>query len=144
MSKRTVFRILTVFVTAFILSNSLKTAEVSSESSGRIVGMIIRFCDWLGHSIGTDNLQHIVRKTAHFLEFSLQGFLLSGCFSRSFREKAVYVLFLGLLTACTDEYLQLFFAGRGSQIQDVFLDFSGTVGGLVFSGFIEYIRRKLI
>lgn len=144
MNRKTIFRILTIFVTVFILSNSFKTAEVSSESSGRIVGIIIRFCEWIGYNINTDNLQHIVRKTAHFLEFSLQGFLLSGCFSRSFRERVVYVLFFGLLTACTDEFVQLFFDGRGGQIQDVFLDFCGTAWGLVFSGIIEYIRRKRI
>lgn len=142
MNRKNIFRILAVFVTVFIFSNSLKTAEVSSQSSGVIVGIIMRILDWFNYHIDPDVLQNIVRKAAHFLEFCLQGICLSGCFSRSFREKAVYVLLFGLLTACTDEFLQLYFEGRGSQIQDVFLDFFGTSGGLVFSGIFEYIRRK--
>lgn len=144
MKRKTLFRILAVMTTALIFSNSLKTAEVSSQTSGGIVDVILRILSWFDYYADPESMQNIVRKTAHFLEFSLQGFLLSGCFSRSFRKKSVYVLFLGLLTACTDEYLQLFFEGRGSQIQDVFLDFFGTAWGLVFSGIVDFIRRKML
>ncbi|MBE7015385.1 MAG: VanZ family protein [Ruminococcaceae bacterium] len=142
MNKKVVFRILTVLATAFIFSNSLKTAESSAQSSGNLVKIFDWFLGLFAYHPDINTLQNIVRKTAHFLEFSLQGFLLCGSFSGKFKEKTVYVLFFGLLTACVDEYLQLFFEGRGSQIQDVFIDFAGTAWGLVFCGAIDYLWRK--
>ena len=44
-----------------------------------------------------------------------------------------YALWLGLLTAAIDENIQLFSLGRGSMVQDVLLDFVGTVLGLLLS-----------
>lgn len=142
MNRKVIFRILTVLATAFIFSNSLKTAELSAQSSGNLVKIFEWFLGLFSYHPDVDTLQNIVRKSAHFLEFSLQGFLLCGSFSGKLKEKAIYVLFFGLMTACIDEYLQLFFEGRGSQIQDVFIDFAGALWGLVFFGIIDYIWRK--
>lgn len=142
MNRKVIFRVLAILATAFIFSNSLKTAELSAQSSGRLVRIFEWFFGLFSYHPDVDTLQNIVRKTAHFLEFSLQGFLVCGSFSVRFRERAVHVLFFGLMTACVDEYLQLFFEGRGSQIQDVFIDFAGTLWGLVFFGITDYIRRK--
>ena len=37
----------------------------------------------------------------------------------------------GLLTALTDETIQLFVPGRSSQVTDVWIDFSGVMTGLI-------------
>lgn len=142
MKKRNVFRILAVLATLFIFSNSLKPANLSSEDSGRIVAVVSWFLELFGKSADRAVLQNIVRKIAHFAEFGLQGTLLLGCFDKKLWDRVVYVLFFGLLTACTDEFLQLFAEGRGSQIQDVFIDFAGTAAGILFGCAVWYVWRR--
>ena len=142
MSKINIFRILAVLTTLFIFSNSLKTASISSEESGRIVMIVSWILEQFGKIVDPEVLQNIVRKVAHFAEFGLQGFLLFGCFDRKAKDRIVYVLFLGLFTACTDEFLQLFSEGRGSQIQDVFIDFAGTVAGFLFGCILWSVWRR--
>ena len=41
-----------------------------------------------------------------------------------------------------DEYIQLFSAGRAGMVQDVFVDFSGTVLGVCICLFTLYLIRK--
>ena len=84
----------------------------------------------------------IVRQSAHILEFALQVFLLAGCFSGIFKKRIIYVLFFGLMTACIDEFIQLFPEGRSAMIQDVFFDFTGTVLGLLVFFFIYKLNQK--
>ena len=144
MKKKTIYRILTILITLFIFSNSLKTAQVSSQESGRFVEILNWLLALFGKSVDSGALQTVVRKTAHILEFTLQGFLLFGCFSGNFRDRLIYVLFFGILTACTDEFLQLFCEGRSGQVQDIFIDFAGTCLGTCFDGAVSYIRRKII
>ena len=80
--------------------------------------------------------EHHIRKLAHFLEFALLGLLLcrsfSACGVKNFTATG-YILFLGLLAAVVDEYIQSFSPGRGSMVKDVLLDFSG-----VFCAWLEY------
>ena len=141
MKKRLYFRIFTILITVFIFSNSLRPAAVSSEDSGTIVEFLNWFFGLFGRTVDYDVLQNIVRKTAHFAEYALQGMLLVGCFSGELKERIIYVMFFGLFTACTDEFLQLFAEGRAGQIQDVFIDFAGNLAGLASAGGIGYIRR---
>ena len=142
MNRKIIFRILVILVTAFIFNNSLKPAVASAEDRGVIVEIFGRILSMLGKTVDIDTLQNIVRKTAHFVEFAAQGALLYGCFEGKFGDRIIYVLFFGLLTACTDEFFQLFFEGRGSQVQDIFIDFSGTVAGLCAGGIIGLGRRR--
>lgn len=141
MSKKSVmFLILSVLSTAFIFSNSCRTAEVSSEQSGIIVNIVSQVinCD-------TGILTTVIRKLAHMFEFFLQAVavcLFTGSLGR-LPEYVIYALFTGLLTACTDEFLQLFFDGRGSMVSDVFIDFSGTVIGIVLYFIIYTVIKKL-
>jgi len=143
MKNKIIFRVLTILVTLFIFSNSLKTAQVSSAESGTFVDILRAILGWIGKDADYGTLQNIVRKTAHLAEFALQGCLLLGCFSGRIRDRLIYVLFFGLLTSCTDEFLQLFFEGRGSQIQDVFIDFAGTVVGLWFGSIVTCVKRRI-
>lgn len=80
--------------------------------------------------------EHYIRKLAHFCEFALLGLLLCRSFSafgvKNFAATG-YILFLGLLTAVIDEYIQSFSPGRGSMVKDVLLDFAG-----VFCAWLEY------
>jgi len=82
MKKRIPFIILAVFVTLFIFSNSFETAEVSGQSSKKIVEAVAKaISTTLKKSPDTNLITYCVRKTAHIMEFALQGFCLSGCFA---------------------------------------------------------------
>ena len=120
----------------------MKPAQVSSADSGTIVDFLNYIFGLFGFTADYSILQNIVRKCAHFAEFFIHSLLLCGCFSGSIKDKFKYVLLSGLLTACTDEFLQLFFEGRGCQLRDVFIDLSGTLAGAGFSGIISIIRRR--
>ena len=77
---------------------------------------------------------HIVRKMAHFCEYMLEGFLLTLClrvYTRRFVRHISWPILGGLLTALTDETIQMFSDGRSSQITDVWLDFSGVLTGIL-------------
>ena len=134
MKRQVPFIIATVLATLFIFTNSLQNAEISGQSSGVLVNIISDFLNFIGLSADTDSITYFVRKAAHIMEYALQGLLLAGCFSMTFKRRIIYVLFFGLLTACVDEYLQLFALGRASMIQDVFIDFVGTIIGTFIFG----------
>ena len=141
MKKRIPFIIAAVLATLWIFSNSIQTAEVSSVSSGRFTALLSRLISCFGGSAERDTLENIVRKTAHVAEFTLQGILIAACFGMPYRRRIIYILFLGLFTACCDEYIQYFTPGRGSMLQDVFLDFAGTVIGTAIMGFSYKFRK---
>ena len=64
----------------FIFSNSMAVATVSSGSSGRVLAWMRIILRHLGHPGLADRLtMHIVRKLAHFCEYTLEGFLLMLC-----------------------------------------------------------------
>ena len=82
------------------------------------------------------DVEHHIRKMAHFCEFALLGLLLCHSFSVlgvSNRTATGYILFLALFAAVLDEYIQSFSPGRACRVKDVLLDFSG-----VFCAWLEY------
>jgi VanZ family protein len=85
--------------------------------------------------VGTGNVtDHFVRKLAHFTEFAMLGALLvlyTVVRCRLRLQSVVNCLSFSLATAVTDESLQLI-SSRGSQVQDVLLDFTGAAGGIGF------------
>ena len=46
------------------------------------------------------------------------------------RDAIIYILFISLFYAVTDEFHQLFVEGRGSLVSDVLIDFGGSLVGL--------------
>lgn len=139
-----IFWLLFIAVTIFIFANSAKPAIESSEQSGFYSEILLKYFGAFFENESTAVV--LVRKAAHFTEFFAQSFFLSAAlFSPEYRKRIIYVLFTGLLTACTDEFIQLFFDGRGSQVSDVFIDFSGAcfaVWCFVFFGEISRRHRK--
>ena len=129
---------LLVFAALFIFSQSLPDREASKEIS---VGVTSKIAPFLELFLGSGNVSdHLVRKAAHFAEFFVFGTLSAVCaalrakYASAKLGEAVAVktqsfanaAFLSLTTALTDETIQLF-TGRGSQVADVWLDFSGAV-----------------
>ena len=132
----------------FIFSNSLQIAEVSEGSSGRVLGLMQGVLRRLGLPGAADRLtMHIVRKLAHFSEYMLEGFLLMLClrvYTRHFFKHVSWPILGGLLTALTDETIQLFVPGRSGQVTDVWIDFSGVLTGLVVGLILLWLIRMCI
>ena len=134
---------LTVLMTIFIFVHSMLPADLSSRESGFFGNLIAGLFRIFGFSRAQG--EHILRKLAHFSEFTVLGGLLTSCaycFNRVRPWEFLFrILFGGLLTAVTDETIQLFSAGRAGMIADVWIDFSGVVfGTMIMLLFYRIIR----
>ena len=93
-------------------------------------------------------IEHIIRKLAHFSLYAVIGFLLMSLMSTYNLKQKNRILVscsIGLLYAISDEIHQAFIPGRGPQIADVGIDFSGVVVGILISTLIIKIlisRKK--
>ena len=132
---RVIFNFALIGCIVFIFSNSLQIADVSEGASGRVLGILQGILRHLGLPGAADRLtMHIVRKLAHFCEYLLEGFLLMLClrvYTRHFFKHVSWPVLGGLLTALTDETIQLFVPGRSGQVTDIWIDFSGVMTGLL-------------
>lgn len=118
-----------------IFYNSSLPLRQSSQLSGWVTALTQLLAQYLDIRL-TGDVEHHIRKLAHFCEFALLGLLLCHSFSAlgvSNRTATGYILFLALFAAVLDEYIQSFSPGRGSRVKDVLLDFSG-----VFCAWLEY------
>ena len=131
----------------FIFSNSMAVADVSSVSSGRVLQLLQAVLRRLGHPALAQRLtMHIVRKMAHFCEYTLEGFLLMLCmrvYSRHPLRHITVPMLAGVLTALTDETIQLFSQGRSSQVTDVWLDSAGVLAGILTALVLMALCRLL-
>ena len=131
----------------FIFSNSMAVAQVSSASSGRVLTLLQGALRRLGHPALAQRLtQHIVRKMAHFCEYMLEGFLLMLCmrvYSRHPLGHITVPMLGGVLTALTDETIQLYSPGRSSQVTDVWLDSVGVLAGILAALVLMALCRLL-
>lgn len=91
---------------------------------------------------------NIVRKSAHFLEFTGLAVLIFNALYRTFGYSRPYMsLFLTSIYAATDEIHQIFVEGRACRLFDWFIDSLGAAAGisvLCFLIFLHslYIKRK--
>ena len=118
-----------------IFYNSLLPLRQSSQLSGCVTALTQLLAQHLDIRL-TGDVEHHIRKLAHFCEFALLGLLLCHSFSAlgvSNRTATGYILFLALFSAVLDEYIQSFSPGRACRVTDVLLDFSG-----VFCAWLEY------
>ena len=119
--------LLVVVLTAVIFVNSSLPATESGKLSGFVTQFVVQLSQLLDITLKGD-VEHTIRKLAHFLEFACLGLLWCKTFASfrvSNRTSTGYILLLCLLTAVTDEYIQLFSLGREGKVMDVLLDFSG-------------------
>lgn len=144
---RVVFTLALIGCIAFIFSNSMKVASVSSLSSGNVLDFLQRLLRRLGHPALAQRLtMHIVRKMAHFCEYTLEGFLLMLCmrvYTRRYVRHISVPMLGGVLTAMADETIQLFSPGRSSQVTDVWLDSAGVLAGILIALVFMALCRML-
>lgn len=127
---RVLFTFFAIYSVYFIFSNSLEIGAVSSARSEEVTATLNQFLSGAGLPTLT---QMVVRKMAHFAEFFVSGFWFTLClrvYTRHYIRHISWPLLLGLLIANTDEFIQLYVAGRSSSVRDVWIDFGGVCVGV--------------
>ena len=131
----TIFLLIYILWTLFIFSFSMQTGEESAAVSGGIVASLIEW--FFGPEFAyAAELEHLIRKAAHFTEYFVLGVLLSSTIRETKCKKLVLAPWgIGTLIAACDETIQLFSNGRSGQLSDVMLDSAGVVCGCLFLHF---------
>ncbi|MBQ9518101.1 MAG: VanZ family protein [Eubacterium sp.] len=122
------FWVLTAVCFALIFYFSSDTADESSSKSNLIVQFLI--------NIFGDNrfTSFIVRKSAHFLEFTGTALIMSAAFYFTLNKNRLYLpIICTSLYAVTDEVHQIFVDGRSCELRDWVIDTLGAaLGTLAF------------
>jgi VanZ family protein len=126
----------------FLGSTDLMSAEHTSR-------FIVPFLRWLKPDISAETLasiHFIVRKCTHVGEYAILALLLLRAATLIANSKrSISILYLSVLgvsviVAATDEFHQTFVASRGASVQDIMIDSSGAVLGLVIGSMIRMSR----
>ncbi len=123
---RRLLRVLLIVTLCLIWGNSLLPGKESGELSSWFFALFTR----LGLPVPDE---HFLRKAAHFCEFALLGAELAALFwlRDGLRFQSLgSAAFASLLTAVTDESIQLFTPERGPALTDALLDFAGALTGI--------------
>ena len=126
----------------FIWGNSALPAQISGAISTFVRDIVSLI---FGGGSGGDASfgDGILRKIAHFIEFTCLG--MSCCWLFSMVKKhRLYALPCGFMVACVDETIQRFVPGRGPRFTDVLLDSAGVACGilLLIAGYTIYQKKK--
>lgn len=120
----------------FILYQGSRSSEVSIELSNKIVNKLVSILHDVfpsSNPVTIYRLIHVlIRKMAHVFEYALLGgglFFYFRCQKCTTINQWIYTLFIVLLFATLDEYIQSF-VGRTSSVRDVLLDFTGGIIGI--------------
>ncbi len=144
---------LTLAVMLMIFLFSTENAERSDATSGHFSRVVISvlYPDYDAYPAERqktlfNEVQFSVRKVAHFTEYMILGLLMRLTLESWFgNRKNLFISSLGAgtLYACTDELHQLITDGRSGQWQDVLIDGSGVLAGvLILTLLLEWLRRR--
>ena len=117
---RKLYGIAALAFTGFIFYNSSLPAPVSDENSYYFVNLISWINAFLDKPVPLEEMNHYIRKTAHFTEYFVQALLLCNAFQtdRADRQNShSCILLLSLLTAVLDEYIQLFYRDGAARLR---------------------------
>lgn len=122
-----------------IWGNSLQNAESSGARSGRVTEIVNEVLD-----PKEPITEHTVRKSAHLFEFAVEGMcvvLVLWAYGALRWANAGNACLVGVLTALTDELIQLRSSGRAASVADVWIDLAGFVAGAIFFVALRAILR---
>ena len=111
------------------------------------------FLRWLNPNIspqGISTVRWLVRKTAHFVEFTILAWLWWRALRKPKRDDArpwswrpaAGALGIAILYAAIDEFHQLFVPGRGASVKDVGIDAAGATLGIVIAWLFHSRRQR--
>lgn len=134
---------------------SSNNGQISHEQSTKVVNLIENKATSQNSNVSTktnkntvqtqqlkDNkLDHIVRKNAHAFMYMVLSILVSSMFfyfNKKGKDIIIYILFICLFYAVTDEFHQSFVPGRTSLVSDILVDFGGALIGLTLFYLMYY------
>ena len=133
--------LLTVVWTALLFVLSAQSGDESARLSGGLTAYILNLFSFL--DVPYLELEHFLRKLAHFCMFGLEGLLAYLSLKNTVKRHAGWYAAAGCgLVAALNEYQQVFSEGRSAQIGDVVLDFAGAVLGMGFAGLCYYYMKS--
>ncbi|MFV8826431.1 VanZ family protein [Alkalihalobacterium sp. APHAB7] len=132
---------------ALIFYLSHQPATVSSELSSEITEVIVQIIEIVAPNTQFEfgNLNHLVRKNAHFFAYLVLGLLTINALRRSgsngYRSMGV-ALVICILYAISDEVHQLFVPGRSGEVRDVLIDTAGASVGIGMYWLFSRVLKK--
>lgn len=152
MRKKIILWMLVILWAAVIFSFSAQPATQSNKASTGFTKKIVRVLD-VADSLSekeietiADNLNHFVRKGAHFCAYALLSILIH-ILLKEYGFKTIHAMMLAVslsgLYACTDEFHQTLIEGRAGQIRDVGIDTLGAAFGVSVFNICSYIIKKI-
>ena len=87
----------------------------------------------LPKSLRDEKINIFIRKNAHAFEYCMLAVFVANflfLFGMKGKNALIYIMFICLFYAVTDEFHQSFVLGRGSLVSDVLIDFMGSLMGL--------------
>ena len=125
--------VLIILTLVFIFGNSILDREKSAQESGWVKQLVEPVLEIV---VGEGNVtDHLVRKLAHFSEYTLLGLEMMAFFGR---PTAVTHC---LCTAFLDESIQIL-TGRGPSVIDIWIDLAGGVFGCLIAWLILRSNHK--
>ena len=126
----------------YIWGNSLLPGELSGALSNWLKDALSAL---FGKPSGIPGGSGLLRKLAHFTEFTCLGMCLSWLMRMVRKTPAEHLLLplaAGFCAACIDETIQMFVPLRGPAIKDVGIDTAGVVLGIVIITLTQIKKNK--
>ena len=148
--KKTIFAVLLVLWMGFIFSMSCENAEKSSNTSGQTIKVVLSTVPEFEKQPEEvkvniiEELQFIVRKSAHFIGYMILG-ILASCLIlhyENINKKYLLAFLICVIYAISDEIHQLFVPGRAGQVRDVLIDSAGSLLGIILVMAFEKLLIK--
>lgn len=147
-----IFSVCLIFLYALIFSFSEQTGEESGGLSFYVSRLGAEFVNLITNRNWTSDIldsmaaywENPIRKAAHFGEYAVMGFLISGIVKDLISGKKKYALILlwVFFSAAADEIHQLFVPDRCGNFADVLLDTcGGGFGILIFNGILFFVNH---
>lgn len=146
-----IFIIVCLFWMGFIFFMSSNNGQISHAESDKVVNFIQNKTVNENKTINENSnvnknvtneqqirwskLDYIVRKNAHAFMYMVLAFLVSSIlflYNKRGKDAIVYILFICLFYAITDEFHQSFVPQRSSLVSDILVDFGGALIGVTF------------
>ena len=147
----------------FIFYNSSRPATISDKQSYGIVNSIRSGKNVLEGKKNTtkvkasvlpegkrnEKIDVIIRKNAHAFEYCMLAVFATNLlflFGMKGKNALIYIMFICLFYAVTDEFHQKFVLGRGSLVSDVLIDFMGSLIGLgiFYLAYYKIYKKKRV
>jgi hypothetical protein len=158
---RGVLTALIIFWMMTIFGFSSENGEESQSLSDKITVQVIEIIEPEYNSLEVsqqkiifDRTSFFVRKTGHYGEYGILGFLVAGLLAtfgkiRKLKKKKLTTVLITtticMLYAATDEFHQGFVDGRSPKVMDVLIDTAGGLTAVIFFVFVWFVidrKRK--